>query len=61
MAREADRDAVEFDSEQGLWRDAVREVVGTQSALIREIADKDADPMPLWRIYIELGRLLAAP
>ncbi len=48
---------LEFDSEQRLWRDTVREVVGRQcpATLIREIADKDGDPMPLWRSYIGLG------
>lgn len=58
---------VEFDSEQRLWRDTVRDVLGKQCppALIREIADKDrgggagvcintaADA--LWRSYIEQG------
>lgn len=48
---------LEFDSEQRLWRDTVREAVGRQcpATLIREIADKDGDPMPLWRSYIGLG------
>ncbi|NKY42685.1 acyl-CoA dehydrogenase family protein [Nocardia cerradoensis] len=48
---------LEFDSEQRLWRDTVREAVGKQcpASLIREIADKGGDPMPLWRTYIELG------
>ncbi|MBF6145833.1 acyl-CoA dehydrogenase family protein [Nocardia nova] len=48
---------LEFDSEQRLWRDTVREAVGKQcpATLIREIADKDGDPMPLWRSYIGLG------
>ncbi|MBO0855591.1 MAG: acyl-CoA dehydrogenase family protein [Nocardia sp.] len=48
---------LEFDSDQRLWRETVRDFVGKRcpAALIREIADKDGDPIPLWRSYIEQG------
>jgi len=60
---------VEFDSEQRLWHDTVRDVLGKQCppALIREIAEADrgggvgvcidtaADSDALWRSYIQQG------
>lgn len=48
---------VEFDSDQRLWQDTVREVLAKQCppALIREIADKGADSDALWRNYIGHG------
>ena len=48
---------LEFDSEQRLWRDTVRDAVGKQcpATLIREVADKGGDSTPLWRSYIDQG------
>ncbi len=48
---------LEFDSDQRLWHDTVREVLAKQCppALIREIADKGADSDALWRNYIGHG------
>jgi len=48
---------LEFDSDQLLWQQTVREVVAKQCppTLIREVADKGADPEGLWRTYAELG------
>jgi alkylation response protein AidB-like acyl-CoA dehydrogenase len=48
---------LEFDSDQRLWQDTVREVLAKQCppALIREVADKGADPDGLWESYIGLG------
>jgi hypothetical protein len=42
---------VEFDSDQRLWRDTVRDVLAEQCppALIRGIVDKGADDDGLWR------------
>ena len=47
----------EFDADQRLLADTVREVVARQctSALIRDIVDKGADPGPLWQTYVGLG------
>ncbi|MFI2557052.1 acyl-CoA dehydrogenase family protein [Nocardia farcinica] len=47
----------EFDSDQRLWRDTVRDVVAKECppGLIRAIVDDGADPSPLWRRYAELG------
>lgn len=47
----------EFDADQRLWQDAVREVVAKECrpALVRGVADDGVDPTPLWRIYVDLG------
>jgi alkylation response protein AidB-like acyl-CoA dehydrogenase len=47
----------EFDADQRLWQDTVREVIAKEcpSTLIRGIADAGADPGPLWRTYAGLG------
>jgi alkylation response protein AidB-like acyl-CoA dehydrogenase len=47
----------EFDADQRLWQDTVREVVAKQCppSLVRGIVDSDADPDPLWRTYVKLG------
>lgn len=47
----------EFDSDQRLLRDTVRDVAAKECppALIREIVDKDADPGRLWDRYVGLG------
>lgn len=47
----------EFDSEQRLLREIVREVAAKECppSVIRDIADKGADPAALWRTYVGLG------
>ncbi|MGW6421507.1 acyl-CoA dehydrogenase family protein [Nocardia sp. NPDC055053] len=47
----------EFDSEQRLLREIVREVAAKHCppSLIRDIADKGADHAALWRTYVGLG------
>ncbi len=48
---------LEFDSDQRLWQNTVREVLAKQcpSTFVRSIADKGGDPEPLWRSYIDVG------
>jgi len=47
----------EFDSDQRLLQDTVRDVTAKECppALIRDIVDKDADPAPVWQAYADLG------
>jgi len=47
----------EFDSDQRLWQDSVREVVAKEcpAAFVRSIVDDGVDPAPLWRTYSGLG------
>jgi alkylation response protein AidB-like acyl-CoA dehydrogenase len=47
----------EFDSDQQLWRDTVREVVAKECppALVRGVVDDGLDPTPLWNTYVKLG------
>ncbi|EME14349.1 acyl-CoA dehydrogenase family protein [Rhodococcus triatomae] len=47
----------EFDSDQRLWQDTVRDVTAKECSptLIRNIVDNGTDPGPLWRRYVELG------
>lgn len=47
----------EFDADQRLWRDTVRDVTAKECppAVIRAIADTGADPGPLWHSYTKLG------
>jgi alkylation response protein AidB-like acyl-CoA dehydrogenase len=47
----------EFDSDQRLWQETVREVVAKECtpALVRSVADQGVDPTPLWRLYSQLG------
>jgi alkylation response protein AidB-like acyl-CoA dehydrogenase len=48
---------LEFDEDQRLLQDTVRDVVGKECppALIRGVADNGADPTPLWKVYVDLG------
>jgi alkylation response protein AidB-like acyl-CoA dehydrogenase len=48
---------LEFDSDQRLWQDTVRDVVTKQCppTLVRSIAEDDVDPAPLWQTYVENG------
>ncbi|MFQ6228834.1 hypothetical protein [Nocardia sp. NPDC002869] len=47
----------EFDADQRLLRDTVREVTAKECppAVIRESVDAGADPGRLWKTYVELG------
>jgi alkylation response protein AidB-like acyl-CoA dehydrogenase len=47
----------EFDSDQRLWRDAVREVLAKEcpASYVRSVVDDGVDPGPLWRTYVNLG------
>ncbi|TCN41387.1 alkylation response protein AidB-like acyl-CoA dehydrogenase [Rhodococcus sp. SMB37] len=47
----------EFDSDQRLWQDTVRDVTAKEcpSTLIRNIVDNGADPGPLWKVFVGLG------
>ncbi|MGG7104155.1 acyl-CoA dehydrogenase family protein [Rhodococcus sp. 24CO] len=47
----------EFDSDQRLWQNTVREVTAKEcpSALIRDVVDNDANPIQIWKTYVSLG------
>jgi alkylation response protein AidB-like acyl-CoA dehydrogenase len=47
----------EFDSDQRMWQDTVREVVAKEcpASVVRDVVDDGADPAPLWRTYTGLG------
>src|SRR5690606_13014376 len=48
---------LEFDSDQRFWQRTVREVIARHCppALIREVADRGADPGPLWKSLVDQG------
>ncbi|HYB38596.1 MAG TPA: acyl-CoA dehydrogenase family protein [Mycobacterium sp.] len=48
---------LEFDVDQRLWQDTVRDVVTKQCppALVRSVAEDGVDPSPLWKSYVDLG------
>ncbi len=48
---------LEFDADQRLWQDTVRDAVSKQcpALLIRDIAENGVDPAPLWNSYLEAG------
>lgn len=48
---------LEFDADQRLWQETVRDVVAKQCppALVRSVAEDDADPSPVWKVYVDLG------
>jgi alkylation response protein AidB-like acyl-CoA dehydrogenase len=48
---------LEFDADQRLWQDTVRDAVSKQcpASLIRDIAENGVDPTPLWESYTEAG------
>lgn len=48
---------LEFDAEQRLWQDTVRDVVTKQCppALVRSVAEDGIDSSPLWKVYVDLG------
>ena len=48
---------LEFDADQRLWRDTVRDAVAKQCppTLVRDVAEQGVDPMPLWKVYVDAG------
>jgi alkylation response protein AidB-like acyl-CoA dehydrogenase len=48
---------LEFDSDQRLLQDTVRDVLAKEcpSTLIRAIIDSGRDSAPLWKVYVDLG------
>ncbi|MHA7652795.1 acyl-CoA dehydrogenase family protein [Mycobacterium sp. ML4] len=48
---------LEFDADQRLWQDTVRDVVTKQCppTLVRSVAENGADTEPLWKLYRQLG------
>jgi alkylation response protein AidB-like acyl-CoA dehydrogenase len=48
---------LEFDADQRLWQQTVRDVVAKQCppALIRSVAEDRIDPSPVWKVYVDLG------
>lgn len=48
---------LEFDEDQRLWQETVRDAVGKQCppALIRGVAEDGVDPAPVWKAYVEHG------
>lgn len=48
---------LEFDADQRLWQDTVRDVVAKQCppTFVRSVAEDAADTEPLWKLYRQLG------
>lgn len=48
---------LEFDADQRLWQETVRDVVAKQCppSLVRGVAEDGVDSDPLWRVYLDLG------
>src|SRR3979409_2708776 len=48
---------LEFDADQRLLQDTVRDVVAKQCppSLVRSVAEDGVDPSELWKVYAELG------
>jgi len=48
---------LEFDADQRLWQDTVRDVASKQCppSLVRSVAEDGVDPSPLWKSYVDLG------
>ena len=48
---------LEFDADQRLWQETVRDAVGKQCppTLVRGVAEDGVDPSPVWRAYVEHG------
>ncbi|MDR3665077.1 MAG: acyl-CoA dehydrogenase family protein [Mycobacterium sp.] len=48
---------LEFDADQRLWQETVRDAVTKQcpATLIRSIAEAGVDPTPLWQTYLDAG------
>src|SRR5690348_8323260 len=48
---------LEFDADQRLWQETVRDAVTKQcpASLVRGIAENGVDPTPLWQTYVDAG------
>lgn len=48
---------LEFDADQRLWQETVREAVTRQcpASLVRGIAEDGADATPLWKVWVDAG------
>jgi alkylation response protein AidB-like acyl-CoA dehydrogenase len=48
---------LEFDADQRLWQETVRDAVGKQCppALVRGVAEDGVDSTPVWKAYVEHG------
>lgn len=48
---------LEFDADQKLWQDTVRDAVAKQCppSLVRNVAEQGADTTPLWKAYMDAG------
>ena len=48
---------LEFDADQRLWQETVRDAVSKQcpASLMRDIAENGVDPTPLWNSYLDAG------
>ncbi len=48
---------LEFDADQRLWQETVRDAVAKQCppTLVRSIAEDGVDPSPLWKTYVDAG------
>jgi alkylation response protein AidB-like acyl-CoA dehydrogenase len=48
---------LEFDADQKLWQDTVRDAVAKQCppSLVRSVVEQGVDPAPLWKAYVDAG------
>src|SRR5246127_5648872 len=48
---------LEFDADQRLWQNTVRDAVAKQCppSLVRSVAEDGVDPTPLWKSYVDQG------
>jgi len=48
---------LEFDADQRLWQETVRDAVAKQCppSLVRGVAEDGVDPTPLWKTYVDAG------
>ena len=48
---------LEFDADQRLWQETVRDAVGKHcpATLVRSVAEDGDDPLPLWKVYADAG------
>jgi alkylation response protein AidB-like acyl-CoA dehydrogenase len=48
---------LEFDADQRLWQETVRDAVAKQCppSLVRGVAEEGVDPTPLWTTYVDAG------
>jgi alkylation response protein AidB-like acyl-CoA dehydrogenase len=48
---------LEFDADQRLWQETVRDAVAKQcpASLVRGVAENGVDPTPLWKTYVDAG------